>query len=260
MNASRLVIGLLTAAVVVGVSAAYADPTEEGPTVTFSGAGPVPLVCASRPDVSGITIGEGSRVTLINQTGTAARVDVGNRHGVFTVDNGAGVALRLSQGQHAVRLVPDCATSADNVDAVTVDVVEVPDRGRPTPSSPAPWAGPSPAWSGNPGPVSMSGPPGRPGVTGPPSRPDPAGQPGAISSLRAAPAGPTRVDGVDVLSDGSGSDRAQDVYDVLSFPAIGGDEQAGHLLAVVAFICVLGMTTAIIRAIVTQRPNSAMLR
>jgi hypothetical protein len=270
---------LLTAAgAYAGIGGSPADDsvvltTEDAPEIRFNGSVMAPLVCTSTPDTSAVTIAENTRITLANLTGATASVDSGAAQALIVAD-GVGLSVRLRAGEYTIRMVPDC-TVTNAVEAATITVkasldpipvppatlppiltdpgivtlpvpipsrtltgtkppaTTVPDPSRSTPvTSPAvpssPSVSPAPASTRPESPVS-AGPGGPPASIGTPN----TGPPGSI----AIPAEPDPV-----------------IYDVLMVPVHQtGDPRDARLLAVIAVICVFGVTTAIIRAILSQR-------
>ena len=231
----RWVAALLavSAAVVLIAPAAHAEVT---PTITFRGGRLTPLVCPSVPEPRSLSIDEGAWVNVENETGAAATKHVDNLVRP-TIGAGEGRSVRLPPGTHAVRLVPDCPAHGNLVAAV-IDV-----RAAPPPTASA--GSTSGARSGSPT-ASLPGQPdpagadrsglGPPGGWPPPGPPPPGPPPGAL------PAGAPPAIVVPSVQ-------------VVPYTVENPDEDphGGHLLAMVATICVLGVTAAIIRAILAQR-------
>jgi hypothetical protein len=254
---------------------------EDEPAIVFTGSGMAPLVCTSTPDSAAVTITDDMRITLANLTGADASVDTGTAQ-ALTVADGVGISVRFRPGQYAIRLVPDC-TMTNDVGASVVTVKSEPDQ-QPKPTGATP---PEPTLTGPPAPgdTDVGRPTGDPTLTGatviaepspssaisasaawPPSvaigpvtQPAPqasaasggSGASGGPSSSPAGSLGPTLV-GPGPPS--TAADAEPVIYDVvmvsLQQP---GDPRDDRLLAVIAVICVFGVTTAIIRAILSQR-------
>lgn len=274
-----LVIGIAGSWLLASPLAAAEDtPT---PTVTFTATGLVPVACGTRPDASSLSIPDASAVVVANRTGVSAAVVVGGQR-QLTVADGEGASLTLTPGQHEIRLVPQCVL-VTQTKALVVTVTSAP------PEPPAPSATPdAPATSGAADPSSTppatdpppaSDPP--PGVTPPPATPDPPAQPGTPPQGGSpgdpepgAGAGHPRATAADPeLSSGAGpiaasptpgpwpsveefsGVRGADVLRADPVALAGGSHSKGlRLLAVVATICVLGVTVAIIRTIVRLSP------
>jgi hypothetical protein len=208
------------------LGAAQAAPKGE-PTVRFTSGGPTPLACGSHPDVRTLSITQNGRVTLANLIGVDATIDLGGKEPVAVAD-GTGVSVKLKKGDHVLRMVPRCALTG-TIDTVTITV------GKDAPSSTV--ANPSPE-----------------AVTGSTSvRPSPE-RTVAVDRTALVPVSPPP-------NEGGGGDQNQDesgpeIYDLLAVPVERPKDPRGHrLLAVIATICMLGVTTAIIRAIVSQRTS-----
>ncbi len=242
-----------------------AEPTS--PTVTFTATGVVPLSCGSRPDVSSLTVPEGTTFIVANDIGTGAWLRVGAEP-VLELPSGSGVLLALSAGQHEVRLAPNCViTNLDRAQAVTVTVTAA------APESPSPSASPPAAPASAP-------PPSAPPASGQPQSPDQpqsSGQPSGAPSTPPGsgidiPAGatvtPTQgLGGTATASNGSPGLVASPPADggtmALGRPAVitatevdlgGRNPKDVRLLAIIATICVLGVTAAVIRSIVRLSP------
>ncbi len=212
---------------------AWAAP--DVPTIVFSATGTQPAGCESRPDVSSLTVQIDSEFMIANMTGARATVDVGGRR-VIDLAPGAGALVRMSHGQHDLRLIPDCEIASDVAVVNVLTPWEMVNRPR---SSVTITGGPSPAASSQPrGADSGTRSPGvsavqTPGLAPPTSAPSVSG--GRVSSLDA------------------------EVLQVQTAPFEPADSPKGvRLLATIATICTLGVTAAIIRAIVTQRTTGSV--
>lgn len=247
-------------------AAAYAGHADHAPeTVTFDGNGPEPVLCTSRPDRQAVTIEVGAALVLVNYTGTSAKIDLGQGAPV-TLADGEAVTVKLRTGEHSLRLTPECLLTFD--DPVTVDVVPAampagtgppitPGRSRspsapppappgsPTPDSPTPSAGLAPTTA-----TESQAPPmvgsATTGQAGPPATAD---RPGTPAEPVAVPGTSEPTDHSEPLLDGI-------VAGPYPFPGR-GDFRDSQLVAVVAAILVLGVTSGIIRAIVAQRSTRA---
>jgi hypothetical protein len=235
---------VLLAVLVTLVLSGPAGPTApayaatDQPTVSFMGSGPAPLACSSRPTVPNMTIKRNTGLVLANFTGVAATANLGSGDTVAVAD-GAAISVRLREGTYTITMVPSCVKTFD-VEPTMITVV----RALPEPSpSPAPPAGTEPVAAG-PGPVlATSGSPGSPGSGSAASgRDDPS------SSEPSDPADPTDPN----------ARPAPDVEPTFADrPSTAPDGRGERLLALIAAICVFGVTSAIIRAIVAQRATGA---
>ena len=238
---------------------------ESEPAIVFTGSAMAPLICTSTPDTPAVTITVDMRVTLANLTGAEASVDTGTAQ-ALTVADGVGVSVRFRPGQYVVRLVPDCALTND----IGASVVTVMDESgvapapttAPTPSLPETVRQPTPSGSRLVGPTGGSGSRATPTVPAAVADPPPPG--GSAVPITESPTAGSAGSPPEPTSSGVVSpaprpawavgDHDPVIYDVVMVPVQQpGDPRVVRLLAVIAVICVFGVTTAIIRAILTQR-------
>jgi hypothetical protein len=255
---------------IAGVGAAFALPAleEASPTakVTFTGSGLGVLICGSHPTPSGINIRSGTRVNLINNTGDQVSLEIAPGGDHATLADGDGLIVRFRNGQHTVRMIPQCLLGALG-EAKPAVIVVTPDA--PPPSTGPPQLGPpGPSASSRP-PVpgkTTPGPDGSDGIPAPVTTPTSFGgdlvpaRPGTVrtvslASISDAPASPPEKSTPRSTDDISLS-AGKDIYpEVLPYGLGPSDDQGRTLLAVIAAICVLGVTAAIIRAILAQRAS-----
>jgi hypothetical protein len=225
-----------------------ADP--QAPTVIFTN-GSQSRACRSAPAVTSLTVPEGTAFAVTNALGRDAVVYVGGSS-VLAVDDDDGALLMLSAGQHDVRMVPECLEfSAAGTLTVTVTGSE------PTPADTTQTSAasvPSPAAD----PTSAPAPPAAgAGGSQPNSATTGAGpvDSAALETVAATTADPT-ADSPTAARPRSGSGVA--AAGVISAEPLTLDDESHskglRLLAAVATICVLGVTAAIIRAIVRLSP------
>jgi len=204
-----------------GLSAPKAKP---GPTVTFVGTGPAPLVCTSEPEPRSLTIPWNSWLNVVNHTGAAATLWLKEKP--FELADGAGRAFKfMVSGPHTLTLVPDCLVTLGDAVPAAVEV------------------GPSPEDESAP----AAAPP--PGEEGPPL--------GAPGPLRVDPTRPSvgNSRGQPLLPGLTASEEDYEAYG--PFDA-GPDGQGFRLLAIIAAICVFGVSVAIIRVILAQRATKSV--
>jgi hypothetical protein len=235
---------VLLAVLVTLVLSGPAGPTApayaatDQPTVSFVGSGPAPLACSSQPSVPNMTIKRNTRLVLANVTGADATADLGSGNTVPVAD-GAAISVRLKEGTYSITMSPSCLTTFD-VEPTVITVV----RALPEPSpSPSPPTRTEPVSSGSPAvpPASASS-----GVSGPGS--GAAGWPSSSSSGPVEAADPSDPN----------AEPGPDVQRVSApVPNTPPDGRGVRLLAMIAAICVFGVTSAIIRAIVAQRATGA---
>jgi hypothetical protein len=214
--------------------------------VTFRG----DRTCGSHPDVAGVLAQPETWINVLNGTGHRSTMQVGAR--LVRFEAGAGRSMRLRPTRYVLQLRPDCLSQTGRVEPVLVDI-----RGD----------APYPAL------ISMNNGASRGHRTGwPPTQatlPGPAaGLGGAVTSGPIAPvpssAGigwtPSVIGGASstgaAMTDGNQPDGALTELR----PYVSAEQQArdrrlrrNRLIAIIALICAVGVTTALIRAIVTQR-------
>lgn len=230
---------------IVGLAAvATADSTW---TITYRQIDSDP--CSSAPDLTSLTVGTGTTILLVNRTGVRVTVDSGAKKTVY-LNNGEEVSVRLSSGQHDVRLVPDCQVTGTVIGALV-------------------YVEKNPA---------TQGPGGEPTVEPSPTAPSPSVEPLGPPESTPAPA----LAGVEPPGTGTGSlaspsPPATTSPDAIGPPELGGgpvpdqygptlqltdenDHKGVQLVGVVALICILGVSVGIIRVIRAQRARSALER
>lgn len=103
---------------------ALAAQQKPGPIVHFHGDGPVPLVCTSTPDRSSVQVDRGQWLNVVNQTGVAATVIVGDHR--LPVPDGRGRSLKLRPGHYLVMMQPRCLVGTGGGRPVAVEVTNDP--------------------------------------------------------------------------------------------------------------------------------------
>lgn len=130
LAASVLVIGGVT-----GVSIALADeaePSDGGEIVFSGGCGALNLVAPkSSPNASQITVTEGSQVEYTNDLGTSAELHVGNQ--IYEVGAGSTQVFIMNRSAE-VAMVPKCHGLFAQYDSTQVNVVEAPSSEEPSAS------------------------------------------------------------------------------------------------------------------------------
>jgi len=186
------------------------------------------VACSSTPHPPSLNLTKNTRVVLANFTGAEATVDLGTGIPVAVAD-GAAVSVTFKKGEYRVRMVPDCPGTL----AIQAAVVSV-GKAQKGPEAPAVIATP-------PGPAPGLSPPATVHAAGSSPPDSPTENP---SDPMANPEGAT-----------GGLAMVEPGQEVLLVSPMGDrpDARGARLLAVIATICVFGVTTAIIRAIVAQR-------
>jgi len=252
----RLLALVIAAPALVVAPWAYAASTApEIPTITFTATGTPPVVCGARPNVSNLLIRHGTRIIIANRTGVTASVEVG-RSRVVTLPDGSGVRIRLRLGQHELWMIPDCVVVPET-DKAVVNVLSTSDLrdlgSDPPPSDEGRDSGVT---------VESTSESSSSGVSDDSTT---AVEPPATTKTEpdatTAPAG----SGVDAPTSPpvlQGRPDAADVDAVIDMEAIRlddpGDPKGLRLLGAIATICVLGVTAAIIRAIVSERTTGSV--
>ncbi len=227
--------------VALGPWAYAATSAPEVPTISFSATGAVPVVCGTRPNVSNLAINHGTRVIIANRTGVTATVDIGRRR-LLDLADGTGALVRLRSGQHELRMIPDCAAVTETEKAA----VNVLTRAQLSESL-TPTDEPDAMVQSTSDPASTSEPPSAdsaPSGSTASETSRSAAQPGALGA--ADPTGPPIQDGR------AGPDEIAVIEVVAIRLDEGSDPKGLRLIGAIATICVLGVTAAIIRAIVPE--------
>ena len=269
MRAAAVAAALLTAALTVGASPAYAS----GPTVEFSGGSVLSLlVCKSTPSTSKVDVEKGGQVAFVNRLGQAASLRV-NGNTVSQVPANSQVAVHFNgSGPESVSMAFDCGVGVvQEFKAVDVTVNSVPN------AAPAAPAGAGAAAVGGAGGSGVSATGTRRGTTA-------ATTPAKTSTAHAAAPsrGTTGLEGSDGSSVGSATEpidpsllgpadldpssgavaadqggnagTGNQVYVEAAVPASGTPKNApAGLLALIATVCVVGVGMAAIRAIIAKR-------
>ncbi len=230
-------IGLFAAvplAAAVGATPAFADTG-----VTFSGGGVI-LLCGSAPSTPQISVVAETAVMLTNATGTDAQLTLDGQP-AGSVTRGETVEVRFHRGPVSVAMVPTCALNLAQAKTLTVNVTPAP---VPAQSTGSPKPSPKPSSSAAPGGTTGSTG-GTPPLPGEPLFTDPSsaavgGAPAPGSSVEASPATVVNADGTPVHNTAE------------TGPV---DKGPIGLLAIIATICVVGVSAGAIRAIITQRAS-----
>ncbi|WP_213451086.1 hypothetical protein [Rhizomonospora bruguierae] len=250
---------------------AYADSdsaqeSDSGSEVVFDGGGLGLLSCGSRPSVSDLTVPAESTVRFVNRLNQGATLRLDGRDAARVPRGGVRPVL-FHRGPVRVEMVPDCLANVGSKYGATIVEVERVDRatpgttGAPTGAAPSSGAGtgssaPSPAGS------SPGGVPGRrtPGAArtshgaGDGTGVNPDGTPSAPPSP-AAVAAPG--DGGSPAAGGATVDENAPQGGWAAEPVAAGepvgDTGPVGLLALIATVCVVGVSIGTIRAIITKR-------
>jgi hypothetical protein len=259
-SARRLAAGfglglLLGVPALAGPALALAEP--ESTQVEFNGGGLGLLLCGSRPDRGSVTVRSESKVVFVNNIGQGATLQIDGENGGPIAD-GQAVEVQFHRGPVSIAMVPDCLLNLGgngSYEPVTVNVNSPTQSGgttggsksnvknRTTPSKPKP--SPTAKAAASPG-------AGDPSATVDQSplfslEPDPSaggeltGEPS--SSDAAVPVGDSTTTGTR-LTNATSDDTPMDKGPI-------------GLLAIIATVCVVGVSVGAIRAIVGQRASRA---
>ncbi|MPZ28643.1 MAG: hypothetical protein GEV12_20135 [Micromonosporaceae bacterium] len=282
-------LALAAATALVGVPLLVAGPTasaESAGTVTFSGGCGLlgsGLGSRSSPDTEQVSLPAGSELRFANQLGQAATLRLDGEEAADIPDGGSADVV-FHQGPVMATMQIDCLLG-ESAGAVTVAVADPPQAQPEPPSGSGGTAAPSPGGEGPSGSDAPSGSgasPAEPGSAadqpsgawwpGTPAAPGDADRP-----TREAPADPPSgpADGLSprwglATEPAHGSGSPGDPANVAPPPAgefaddeltrtsgsVPGDGPVG-LLALVASVCVVGVASGAVRALISQRASRA---
>jgi hypothetical protein len=255
----RRAAGLAVAGVLVALplfgSAALAAPDSQD--VAFGGGGPGALLCSSTPATPSITVPADSKLRLTNNLGQAATLQIDGQDAA-SVAKGASVDVRFHRGPVLVAMAPQCPLNL-NRSFKTLTVEVTPRTAAPAPpSTPVVTGGPRAGTSQAPADGKSSPRPTGASATTTTGDDDeavvpvPSGDPlfpDEISALPASgvetPAG-TEPPATVVNADGS-------QVQALTGREAPVDNGPIGLLAIIATVCVVGVSAGAIRAIIAQR-------
>ena len=263
-----LALVIAAPALVIAPWAYAASTAPEIPTITFTATGTPPVVCGTRPNVTNLLIRHGTRVIIANRTGVTATVDVGRRR-LIELPDGSGARVRLRLGQHELEMIPNCVVVSETETAV-VDVLtasELRELG-----SAAPTALPDVAGSDLGATIESTGEP-SPSASATSDASTTGVQGAATTGVEPPATTPTGPDATDAPAGSTvdaptsppvlqGRPEAADADAVIDIEAVRlddpGDPKGLRLLGAIATICVLGVSAAIIRAIVSERTTGSV--
>ncbi|GAB7049271.1 hypothetical protein [Catenuloplanes indicus] len=271
---TRRSLAALVAALPLLTGAAAANE-ESGEEIVFSGGGLIGLACGAKPNVGAISLPAESTLRVVNRTGYKAKLIL---DGVTQGEVGKGDAAKVlfHRGPVTVALKPNCVLTEEST-SVRV-TVRPPARVAPPPAAPRSPAEPAPAVAeappAAPEPRSPDAAPDRPtpGDTRPapaaatsstpPDRPTGTAESARVPGITPSAVPTTQSPLPDPLAaplGGGGPDVA--VAGVAAEPvaAVVPVEESGPvgLLALIATICVIGVSAGAIRAIIAQRAARA---
>jgi hypothetical protein len=244
---------LLATGAVAGLPLLAAGPAAAaGPEISFSrGGGLEALSCSSSPSEESVTVPAESTVTFVNRLGSDATLRIDGRDAT-EVKKDESTDVLFHRGPVQVALVPDCSLLALSKTFEPVSVkVEPADTPADPPSSQAAKPGGHAAAGGSSGSTSSGG-----SSTGTDESPAADRKPSASPSSSSVPPA-----GGGVGSTGAGTVEGPEApggeqglaAEPLSSVRASAERGPNGLLAIIAAVCVVGVSAGAIRAIVAQR-------
>ncbi|MCP2326035.1 hypothetical protein HDA40_004542 [Hamadaea flava] len=222
---------------------AFAEP-EAGTQVEFDGGGLGLLLCGSKPDRPAVTIKSEQKVVFVNNLGQGATLQIDGENG-GPISDGQAVEVQFHKGPVAIAMVPDCLLNLGgngSYEPVTVNV---------NASSPSSGGNST----GAPRVVKTRTPKPKPSGTTVPSAGASSSEEAPLFPLEPDPSGSVAAAG-DSLEPGS-TVVTPSGESVIGMTDLANDTPRDKgpigLLAIIATVCVVGVTVGAIRAIVSQR-------
>ncbi len=253
--------GVVIAAPFVAASVANGATT----TITFSGSpllGISTLACPSTPSQTKLTVSPGTVVDFINRTGRTATLWAGNSQ--KSLPDKSLVPVTFAQGPTSVliQMVPDCSLDLGSHAQMTVEVNA---PGQPRDQSPPATPTATASNTQAPGATGTSSATPRDGST--PKTPDPAHSTAALAPAQSPATGEsdgTSMPGAGSDNTSTGNNDPFAAAPPLSSPILGDVQgpavprSASGLLTLIATVGVVGVSAAVIRAIISQRAIRAL--
>jgi hypothetical protein len=250
-SAAVLAAGAMAGLPLLPASAAVAAP----PEISFSRSGLGLLTCNSRPSDHDLVVPAGTTVRFVNDLGEDATLRIDGQEATG-VARGESSEVLFRRGTVRIQLVPSCGLSLSSAFEAVAVTVAAPGGASSSPPSRAPVAPVAPGGGSSTGSA---------GATGSTGGRDTGSLPGAgrdredgsssggSSAGRSVPAAPS---GAPADQPGESGDQVGDqgvAAEPLSPPAASGEGGPNGLLAIIAIVCVAGVSTGAIRAIFAQR-------
>lgn len=233
-----------TAALGTIAGLSLAGPAYAGPEVVFTASGVPGLLCGSKPSTSSITVGANASVSLTNSLGGSAALLIDGANSA-TVNAGQTVQVQFHRGPVSIAMKQTSCLLGD-AKPLTVQVTPAPPA-QPTPTRPA-----SAPTSTSPRPSTKPPAPAtsQPEMPALPSLPGDLFHPADEAAVGTVPPGSDtlKTPPASVLGESGTRDAVADA------PI---DKGPIGLLAIIATVCVVGVTAGAIRAIITQRATRA---
>ncbi len=223
-----------------------------GADVTFTSSGVAGLLCDSKPNTPSITVGAETRIRLTNELGASAQLKIDGSASA-TVADGETVEVQFHRGPVSITMAQSCLIPPNTTPLmVAVTAAAPPPVVQPSPTRPVP------------APVQTTQLSTKTPTT-------PKSQQSAAASLPPLPGDPLFPD---QLADVVGAGTSAPQGDTLKPPAASVLDAEGKqtnriaanvpldkgpigLLAIIATVCVVGVSSGAIRAIITQRATRA---
>lgn len=238
-----ILAALALAAAVGPLLAPLAAAAASSPTVTFTGGcGLLGVGASSQPSTGSVKISANSSVSFVNHLNSSAQLFVnGSSQASLNPDYQVKVSFSSSA---SVSLVPSCLLGTGGAGTVSVKVSS------PTPGSPT---GPAPT-TGTP---THASPTAKPSATSSPSAARPSLTPSGVPSGLVPSLGQSGLAGPSGAAIAAGPTDPASGSPILAVgaatPASSGHQGPDRLLVVISAVCIIGVTIALIRAIVAQR-------
>ncbi len=249
--------GLLVGLPLLGAHPATAAEPEAAPGVSFSGGGLGLLLCGSKPATTKITVAAEAKVRLTNGLGQGATLQIDGKDSA-AVPDGETVEVQFHRGPVKVAMVPECLLNLNpTFEPLTVEVVNKATAApsRPTGGGQSPSSAPSRKPSTKPSPKAPS----QSGQS--PQSGQSAGQETVTDGQRL----PEEPDETLFPTPSEGND-GEPLPEPSAASVVGGDLKMDPtastsspdkgpigLLAIIATVCVVGVSAGAIRAIIAQR-------
>jgi hypothetical protein len=251
----------------IGAAPAYAetDPPavpESGREVVFDGGGLGVLSCGSQPSVGRLAVPAESTVRFVNKLNQAATLRLDGRDAARLARGGVRPVL-FHRGPVRVELVPDCLANVNSkYGAVSVEVTKAAPGKSGSPGSTGGSGSGGPTSGSTGGGTAPGRDPGVPAATTPtnpdgtpangvPSTPNGQSSPGVAGAPTDGGSPSANGATVDETASQAGTDGW--AAEPVAAAAPIGDSGPIGLLALIAAVCVIGVSVGTIRAIITQR-------
>lgn len=243
---SRLVARVAVGAV-VGLPLLAAGPAAAAtPRVEFAGSGAGLLSCRSTPSDADLTVPAESTVIFVNKLDDVATLRINGRNAT-RVSKDESTEVLFHRGTVRIEMVPDCGlTLASDIKAVSVTVAAPGAAAAPSSSGPAKPAGSSQAGVASSQSSRASHRAGGAGSASP-------GRSASIASSAPAAGGVASPPDAGAGEGPAGEGDEGVAAEPVSTTASSEEDGPNGLLAVIAIVCVVGVSAGAIRAIAAQR-------